>query len=419
MARRLVASAVTVGNDIYFRSGSYAPHTSGGLELIGHELVHVMQQAAAARRLDRKVATKDELEEMSPPSTGPLSGLSGSDPELEKFAALMHDRYGTGSVRRGTFSEQAAEVDDKSAALNLGAGRGKLDQARWKEWSPPSGWATYRNILQGVAAFAAGFGGLPKIDEVVFYDAYYDVDANGQVVTANVGADYGAGILRIFSTAVKADPRPAGRSGVPYAGRQAALVPTTSEQAAVGRTIAHELGHGVLEAAIGAAKQGPDPEIINEYCLVAGWRQYRPATPTSPAVKPRLFDAGVQQVRDALNDDKDPPEAYHIKTDHWNDGSWIEQPITKYSTTDPTEDFAESIMAYLKFPDVLKARSPRRFEFIAAGKAKWLHAPEAAPAAPQDRDSSGTISTPGTINTPSPAPTSSMTAEEFHRRAIE
>jgi Domain of unknown function (DUF4157) len=95
MARRLAASAVTVGNDIYFRSGSYAPHTSDGLGLIGHELVHVMQQAGAARRLDRKVLTKEELEDITPPSADPLSEPLGSDPGLEKFAALMRERYGT------------------------------------------------------------------------------------------------------------------------------------------------------------------------------------------------------------------------------------------------------------------------------------------------------------------------------------
>ena len=37
-----------------------------------------------------------------------------------------------------------------------------------------------------------------------------------------------------------------------------------------------------------------------------------------------------------------------------------EYPISWYSTTDPGEDFAESLTAFLKSPRLLKNRSPRR-----------------------------------------------------------
>jgi Domain of unknown function (DUF4157) len=38
------ARAITVGSDIYFRSGAYAPDTPAGLWLLAHELAHVVQQ---------------------------------------------------------------------------------------------------------------------------------------------------------------------------------------------------------------------------------------------------------------------------------------------------------------------------------------------------------------------------------------
>ena len=43
-AARIGARAFTVGADIHFAPGEYAPDTSAGRELIGHELTHVIQQ---------------------------------------------------------------------------------------------------------------------------------------------------------------------------------------------------------------------------------------------------------------------------------------------------------------------------------------------------------------------------------------
>ena len=45
MSNELRAKAFTVGNDIYFNSGRYAPHSSSGKHLLAHELTHTMQQS--------------------------------------------------------------------------------------------------------------------------------------------------------------------------------------------------------------------------------------------------------------------------------------------------------------------------------------------------------------------------------------
>ena len=47
LTRSLRASAFTVGRDIFFSRGAYAPATRTGRELLAHELTHVVQQAAA------------------------------------------------------------------------------------------------------------------------------------------------------------------------------------------------------------------------------------------------------------------------------------------------------------------------------------------------------------------------------------
>jgi hypothetical protein len=44
--QQLSARAFTTGQDIFFRQGSYDPSSSGGRELIAHELTHVVQQSS-------------------------------------------------------------------------------------------------------------------------------------------------------------------------------------------------------------------------------------------------------------------------------------------------------------------------------------------------------------------------------------
>jgi hypothetical protein len=40
----LNARAFTTGQDVFFRQGAYSPGSSGGRELLAHELTHVVQQ---------------------------------------------------------------------------------------------------------------------------------------------------------------------------------------------------------------------------------------------------------------------------------------------------------------------------------------------------------------------------------------
>ena len=45
---QLNAKAFTTGSDIFFREGAYSPQSSGGQELLAHELTHVVQQSTGA-----------------------------------------------------------------------------------------------------------------------------------------------------------------------------------------------------------------------------------------------------------------------------------------------------------------------------------------------------------------------------------
>jgi hypothetical protein len=48
-ARDVSAHAYTVGQDIVFGPGGYAPHSQGGMSLLAHELAHVIQQGSGTR----------------------------------------------------------------------------------------------------------------------------------------------------------------------------------------------------------------------------------------------------------------------------------------------------------------------------------------------------------------------------------
>jgi len=48
LCRALGARAFTVGSDIYFRDGAFAPHTPAGFRLLAHEVAHVVQQRFGA-----------------------------------------------------------------------------------------------------------------------------------------------------------------------------------------------------------------------------------------------------------------------------------------------------------------------------------------------------------------------------------
>ncbi len=54
-ARAVQARAYTVGHDVVFAGGSFAPETNAGRELLAHELTHVLQQSAMPPAVQRAV----------------------------------------------------------------------------------------------------------------------------------------------------------------------------------------------------------------------------------------------------------------------------------------------------------------------------------------------------------------------------
>jgi hypothetical protein len=116
----LSARAFTTGHDIYFRQGEYNPGSSGGRELLAHELTHVLQQNP-----DR-VQTKSDDDGIHPScacggaAAGPQMKLSISQPsdlyeqEADRVAhAVMHQEQQSngGSSHAQAISRQMPEED--------------------------------------------------------------------------------------------------------------------------------------------------------------------------------------------------------------------------------------------------------------------------------------------------------------------
>jgi hypothetical protein len=68
-ARAVRARAYTLGGDIVFGAGEYAPETHQGKSLLAHELTHVVQQAGAAPVVQREEKIKTEEVRFLVPST--------------------------------------------------------------------------------------------------------------------------------------------------------------------------------------------------------------------------------------------------------------------------------------------------------------------------------------------------------------
>lgn len=274
---------------------------------------------------------------------------------LDELRDVLAHRYGVAQVREGTQAEQEHSVWPA----------GKITIAGWTGWTPPVGSPVFGAVLEAFRGIAADFGGLPPVRKVLFFAQDYGYDATTGTVTArpSTGAAYGGGELFIFKKVTGDAPLPMARSNAKgkYADEPVAKVltpgsapgaplplPTSADNAR--RNVTHELGHGLTEAALGSSTvPATDQKALTDFRKAVGWK---------PASDERLFDLKTGE---------------QITPAHWNDPKWQEQPPSHYAVAGGApEDFAESVMAYVETPAVLRARSPARYEFIDQRKALWL-----------------------------------------------
>lgn len=276
-----------------------------------------------------------------------LAGLNvgktkGSDPQpvtRARFEKIMNDHYGVKIIRDGTFQDQAF---------------GNMKESDWKPWQEKSSSPVYGLIIEAFVNLEKTFGGLPPVKEILFFDAEYHRDDQGDPIKdTSTGASYHRGILTIYSAV---------QTGNKMFNMQDALESPTMEQA-VKRNITHELGHGIAETALNQGTNEPpgaDPDLFKEYLPAAGWKDGK------------LYDIQEPAVQTAFAKSITPPPQFEIMPSNVATKPWKERPLTAYMADNPGDDFAETIMAYVNEPERLKKFSPARYAFIEKHKSLWL-----------------------------------------------
>jgi Domain of unknown function (DUF4157) len=368
----LRAHAFSIGEHISFAEGRYAPETPAGRQLLAHELAHVVQQtpgraaphvnAAQAEREADAVVQRGRV----PLSARPVAvhcqpapantGMTRAELAKKLKAIFGHDI----TIEVGDKARQTKELGGP-------ADKRKLPDT-WKAWDPGANAALYDEILGAIEDFGRGVGGVPNIGHIVFYDVRYAYDDHDNVVADTKAAaeiSPKLGVMFVYSAALFPSTVIAGGSGISVSG-----IPLATKRSAAGskgaaptstgtraesqrRTIAHELSHGVERAT----------HSLSEFEQAVGWASHN-----------RLFDIRAKGVKEAIKKGAEPPAAARITDKNWNSGAHLEQPMSEYAVTDSTEDFAESMMAWLYAHDALKARSPARFQFFEdqARRTGWL-----------------------------------------------
>jgi hypothetical protein len=110
-ARELGARAYTVGSDIVFATGAYAPSTGAGRRLVAHELAHVVQQGGSAGVVRRRVDPH-----ASPPAP-PLSPAAQAI--MAKYEGLRSSYHETLSHFTGDYVRGQLYTADRDAVIDL------------------------------------------------------------------------------------------------------------------------------------------------------------------------------------------------------------------------------------------------------------------------------------------------------------
>ncbi|SAL81977.1 hypothetical protein AWB74_06117 [Caballeronia arvi] len=122
-AQSMGAQAYTVGHDIFFAPNAFDPQSRNGLDLLAHELAHVVQQeGAGSRGGDERVATAPSREKAADESAREVAA-DRHVPPLDKTTPSVQRRLvvDPGSSLTGAGGRPLAKLVDADPAANLSA----------------------------------------------------------------------------------------------------------------------------------------------------------------------------------------------------------------------------------------------------------------------------------------------------------
>ncbi|MGA2395342.1 MAG: DUF4157 domain-containing protein [Candidatus Lustribacter sp.] len=217
-ADALHAQAFTVGSDIVFGGGAYAPSSNAGLRVLAHELAHVVQQRGTAGHVasDARVSEPDDPSERDAERAADdvMAGRSANvsapagEPAVARFVTVEQPAAGCGVCQGPQAAGQAAHElvqMDFQAALPVGleelhfagpGGNGFLDLAI----------ATPTGLQIGEIKPANGNGYAEGASDMIFYLSAVAAAFPGTTVTP---------MTKIFAPWVSIFPNPVAGGGCP------------------------------------------------------------------------------------------------------------------------------------------------------------------------------------------------------------
>ena len=113
---QLSAKAFTTGSDIFFREGAYDPNSSGGQELLAHELTHVVQQRSGpvgggSGRMS--VNAPGDAYEQEADSVAKSMGGAGATPAIQRQMPEEEEEVQAKRIQRQELEEEE-EVQTKA-----------------------------------------------------------------------------------------------------------------------------------------------------------------------------------------------------------------------------------------------------------------------------------------------------------------
>src|ERR671935_517200 len=118
-ARSVQAHAYTVGNDIVFQSGKYAPDTDSGKRMLAHELTHVVQQrsgpvdgtpAAGGIKISNP---SDRFEQAAEHSADRVMSSAAPAPALQAAPSIQREEAEEEEVQGMFVQREAAEEEEE------------------------------------------------------------------------------------------------------------------------------------------------------------------------------------------------------------------------------------------------------------------------------------------------------------------
>jgi hypothetical protein len=104
--QQLSAKAFTTGQDIFFRQGSYDPGSSGGQELIAHELTHVVQQSSGLVSGGGRMTVRPAGDAYEQEADAIARGAAGSDTSVQRQEVPEEEEVQTAALQRQEVPEE-------------------------------------------------------------------------------------------------------------------------------------------------------------------------------------------------------------------------------------------------------------------------------------------------------------------------